>query len=317
MRRGRKAEFTLIAGAAAFFLLVAPATSLTPEGAAPATIKAKERASPPMWRLADADSEIWLLGTFHILPPELDWRSDALAAAADAAETYWFEAEVDTPAAQQKTMQIMTAQGFNKSGVTLTSLLDTEDRAQLAAVAADVSLATATLDPMRPWLAFLHISVQFIVAQGFDPSSGVETILLREARMRGRKLRFFETIDQQLGLFTKLPPETEKKLLVVTLRDWDKQKGDFDALFDAWRNGDEDAIDRLMNQAMHDEAPEIFEILVANRNKVWADQIATAMSGSGRILVAVGAGHLVGDVSVPALLREKGFTVERFGAVDN
>ena len=312
-RTGLRLTAMAAASAAAFLSLVAPAAAKTPEGAAavPAT---SERASPPIWRLADEDSEIWLLGTFHILPPGLDWRSDAVAAAADAAETYWFEAEVDTPAAQQKTMQIMKLQGRNKPGVTLTSLLGADDGARLAAVAADVGLTMAMLDPMRPWQAFLIISVQFIVAQGFDPAAGVETTLLKEARARGRQLRFFESVDQQLGLFTNLSPQAEKKLLLVTLRDWDKQKADFDALFDAWRTGDAAAIDRLMNEPLLDEAPDIYAILVADRNKVWADQIAEAMSGSGKVLVAVGAGHLVGDGSVPALLREKGFAVERFGA---
>ena len=38
------------------------------------------RADPAMWRVRDDDSEIWILGTFHILPPGVDWRSDALAA---------------------------------------------------------------------------------------------------------------------------------------------------------------------------------------------------------------------------------------------
>ncbi|MEX0644845.1 MAG: TraB/GumN family protein, partial [Parvularculaceae bacterium] len=207
----------------------------------------------------------------------------------------------------------MTAQGFSMPGVTLTSLLGAEDGARLSAVAADVGLTSAALDPMRPWLAFLQISVKFIVAQGFDPASGVETILLKEARARGRELRFFESVDQQLGLFTNLSPEAEKKLLVITLRDWTRQKADFDALFAAWRTGDGAAIDRLMNEALYDEAPELFDILVADRNEAWAEKIADAMSGAGKILVAVGAGHLVGDVSVPALLAAKGFTVERFG----
>jgi uncharacterized protein YbaP (TraB family) len=294
--------------------LFAQAGAETPPTLAEGAAKyAGQSATPPMWRLADENSEVWLLGTFHILPAGLDWRPDTLVAAADSADTLWFEAEVDTLAAGQKAAQILLTQGFNKPGVTLVSILGPEDGARLAKVADEVGLPMAAVDPMRPWQAFLRISINFIVAQGFDPASGVETVLLKEAKARGKDLKFFESIEQQMGLFTGLAPATEKKLLVLTLHEWENQKADFDALFEAWRTGDATAIDTLMNQPMRAAAPDVYEVLVEKRNADWADQIAAAMAGSGRILVAVGAGHLVGENSVPALLEAKGFTVERYG----
>lgn len=311
-----KAGRAAAAAAAAFLCAFAPAIAAAQPPETPVDAAAKYAgmtASPPMWRIADENSEIWLLGTFHILPAGLDWRPDYLVSAADAAETLWFEAEVDTPAASQRAAQILLTQGFNKPGVTLTSLLGGEDAGRLAKIVEEVALPLAAVDTMRPWQAFLRISINFIVAQGFDPASGVETTLLKEAKARGKDLKFFETIEQQLGLFTSLPPDTEKKLLVLTLRDWDRQKADFDALFGAWRTGNAPEIDVLMNAPMRAEAPEVYDALVGNRNAAWAEQIAAAMSGSGKILVAVGAGHLVGEGSVPSLLEAKGFTVTRYG----
>lgn len=271
-------------------------------------------ARPAMWRVADADSEIFLLGTFHILPPNLKWRSNALLRASDQAETIWFEAEVDTPAAREKAMEILRARGLNPPGVTLSGLLSENDAAQLHAIAARLGLRMEQLDRMRPWQAFLALSVQFIASQGFEPGSGVETVLLQEGRARGRQLKFFETVEQQLGLFTSLDPETEKHLLSITLRDWDEQSAEFEALFEAWRAGDVATIDALMNGTMRSEAPDVYEKLIVARNQAWAAKIAREMRGSGRTLVAVGAAHLVGADSVPAMLRAQGFEVTRYGA---
>ena len=162
------------------------------------------RASPPMWRLADDDSEIWLLGTFHILPPGLDWRSDPLAKAIDAADTIYFEAEVDTPDAQQKTIQTLMTEGFLPKEQTLSSLLEEDEAQKLQEISEQVGLPFAAIDTMRPWQAFLTTTVQYIVSKGFDPGSGVETILLKEARLRDRNLQFFETVEEQLSLFTSL-----------------------------------------------------------------------------------------------------------------
>ena len=318
-----------IIGIAAALLIAAPnALFATPEETILTDAEAQEtvaqtatapdagRADPAMWVVRDDDSEIWLLGTFHILPPGLDWRSDALARAIDAADKIYFEAEVDTPDAQQKTIQTLMTQGFLPKGASLSAMLGDDDATMLQQVSAEVGLPFEAVDTMRPWQAFLNLTVQYIVSQGFDPSSGVETVLLSEARVRGRDLGFFETVSEQLALFTSLDPEVELELLRLTLRDWDKQDEQFAALFQAWREGDVDVIDQLMNDTMRVDAPEVYDALLIQRNAAWGESIERLMAGRGRILVAVGAGHLVGDKSVPAILAEKGFDVSRYGLDD-
>ena len=86
----------------------------------------------------------------------------------------------------------------------------------------------AGVDPMRPWQAFLTLTVQSIVNQGFDPGSGVDKTLSAEARTLGKEMRYLETLEQQLGFFTGLSPETEKELLVMMIRDWDNRIVSFD-----------------------------------------------------------------------------------------
>ena len=272
-------------------------------------------AEPAMWRVSDADSEFILLGTFHILPPSLQWRTDALEAAIANADIVYFEVEADAPDAQAKTLNILMTQGFNPPGTTLSSLLDDSDAAALSAISNELGLPYAAIDPMRPWQAFLTLSVQFIVKQGFQPGAGVDSVLLAESRTLGKDVRFFETIEQQLKLFTELDPDTEKSLLVITIRDWDEQREAFDDLYNAWRAGDAEFIDEQMNATMREQAPLVYERLIIERNTAWADEIAAAMeSAPGKALVAVGAGHLVGDEhSVPALLKARGFEVSRYG----
>ena len=41
---------------------------------------------PALWRIADADSEIWLFGSVHLLPDDLNWRGPRLNAAFAAAD---------------------------------------------------------------------------------------------------------------------------------------------------------------------------------------------------------------------------------------
>jgi len=272
-------------------------------------------ATPAMWRVADEDSEFILLGTFHILPPSLQWRTDALDEAIKNADSVYFEVEADTPDAQSKTVSILMTQGFNPAGVTLSSMLDDADALALKTITQSLGLPISAIDPMRPWQAFLTLSVQFIVQQGFEPGAGVDSVLMAEARTRGKDLHFFETLEQQLGFFTSFNPETEKKLLVVTIQDWENQQEMFDELFDAWRLGNVSVIDEQMNGIMRVQAPKVYDRLIVERNKAWAEELADEIrNGAGKALVAVGVGHLVGhENSVPALLKAEGFEVSRYG----
>ncbi len=283
-----------------------------------ASEQSPSQAAPAMWRVTDADSEFILLGTFHILPPELQWRGAALNDAFRRADVVYFEIEADAPGAQTTTVRIMMTQGFNPPGTLLSDMLEPDDARKLQEISKSLKLNFAAINPMRPWQAFLTLSVQLIVQQGFAPGSGVDNVLLAEARTLGKEVRFFETLGQQLELFTGLGPETEKALLVLTINDWDEEVAAFDRLFIAWRTGDADFIDEEMNTSMHQKVPEVFQRLIVERNKAWAAEIAHVMKdGGGNGFIAVGAGHLVGgDYSVPALLAAEGFDVSRYGLED-
>ena len=299
----------VLAAAGAFFFTGA---ALFLAGAAQAADENK--ATPAMWRAADADTEIFLLGTFHILPKNVQWRTSAFETAFDAAEIVYFEVEADAADIQSKTLGVMMTEGFNANGAMLTDMLGEADAAALRDIVTSLGLPFQGVNPMRPWNAFLTLSVQFIIQQGFDPGAGVDSVLLAEARTKGKELRFFETIDEQLALFTGLAPETEKKLLELTIRDWDNQTESFDDLYDAWRTGDAASLDAQLNDIMRDQAPEVFERLLVARNEAWADEIDRIMkTDTGAVFIAVGAAHLVGERSVQSILKSREIDFARYG----
>ena len=302
---------------AALLLAATPSAALAKDPAPKALAPKAETATPPMWRVSDADSTATLVGTFYILPPGVDWRSRALATAADRAETTWFEAESDTRPAQAAAAATVKAKGFLKPGERLSKKLKPEDAEKLAAVAAQLGMPLEELDAMRPWHAFLVLSVRGMIADGHQPGAGVERALLDEARQRSRALRFLETTEQQLSIFTRLKPADELALLTLTLREWDDRSADLEATIAAWKAGDIEALDERMNGLMRREAPGVYQAIIVARNKAWANQVAAALAGPDDALIAVGASHLVGPDSLVEELAARGFTVERIGEAKN
>ena len=70
-------------------------------------------------------------------------------------------------------------------------------------------------------------------------------------------------------------------------------------------------VEAFYPEAMQDERASFYDHLVAQRNLNWMSDIQGMLDRPGTFFIAVGAGHLVGDFGLPALLEGAGVTVER------
>lgn len=264
---------------------------------------------PALWRISDADSEIWLFGTVHVLPPELRWRSPRVDAAFAAADE--FVTETDTSdAASAAFPQLAARYGALPEGERLSDRLSASDRDRITRIAQAAGIAPAALESQRPWLAALQLSYAYAARQGHSPDAGVETVLAAEARRDGKQLSFLESPEAQIRILADLPPAEELRFLSVTLRQIEEDAAILDALDRAWARADVAELERLLDAQWAESGPIIHERLILARNRAWADAIAQRLQGEGRIFIAVGAAHLVGDESVVDLLRARGISVE-------
>ncbi len=275
-----------------------------------AIVSAPALAEPSIWRISDADSEIFLFGTVHILRDDVEWQSDDVMAAFEASDTIYFEAPVNDPEQAAGMVSLIQRFGLNAPGSPLSSQLSDEGNALLARIAPQVGLSAPLMEPYRPWLASITMTVQYISAQGYDPTSGVEAILWPMASEAGKELAYFETIEEQLGFFGNLPQEIEVQMLEQSLEQFEETTGMLDGLVTAWANGDQETIDQLMNGDFREGSPEVYDVIIVQRNERWVDDIVALLDGSGTVFVAVGAGHLPGEAGVVNLRRERGIEVE-------
>ena len=266
-------------------------------------------AEPALWVIKDADSTIYLFGTVHLLRKDVVWKSPKIAKAIADSQDLTLEI-ADLNPAPATMMPVIQKLGLDM-GHPLSSKLSPEYNAKLAKVCTAYGMSAAQLDPMRPWLAGLTLSLMPIVKAGYDPASGVDTLLKAEADARGEPVTGFETVEQQLGYFAGLPPEVELEYLRQTI----DQAGDvvtqLDRLEAAWEAGDPDAIAKIMNEDMRKDTPALYDLLLVHRNQDFAAQLKTKLAGHGVSFVAVGAAHLAGSDSVQAQLAKLGIKVTR------
>lgn len=279
----------------------------------PPPAAALTQARPALFRLTDSDSEIYLFGTVHILPPDLQWRTKTFDQALGKSSLVYFETP-SGPDAEARAIALTQSLGMNPPGVTLDSYLTPPEQERLRSAAAKAGATLETLQPMRPWLAAIMISLSAMMKAGQDPDAGVEKVIEAEAGRSGKKLAYFETIDEQLGLFAKLGEQSQKAILLASLDDIEEGPALTQKLDHAWVNGDLKTLDSFVNGDMRRLDMAVYKAILVDRNANWARQIDALMQadqGGATIFIAVGAGHLAGKDSVPAMLEKLGYRVDR------
>ena len=269
--------------------------------------KREMKPQPPMWVVSDADSEVTLYPTLHILPEGIDWKSEDLIKRLADADEVWFEIK---PGSQSDpNIQLSALQLGMDPNFSLLSKLNDDEIAKLETAIAPLGMNAQAVDPMKPWMASSLVGIGALLEKGFSPDAGVEAQL--EPMVAGKKIRALETAQGQLELLASMPEEIQLELLRQSLADLDDTVELLNELVQDWAVGNvEDLEDELIDE-MKAEFPGVYDAVFTSRNENWADQIEKEMKGSGTDFIAVGAGHLVGDDSVQAILKARGYTVKR------
>ncbi|MEQ8935476.1 MAG: TraB/GumN family protein, partial [Amphiplicatus sp.] len=267
--------------------------------------------APAMWRLKDADSEIYLFGTFHVFPANVPWTTSAFDKAMEETETTITEADVTSPEAQAAMFGLVQKYGLNPQGVTLSSTLGPDRAAEIERIAGSLGVPMATLEPYRPWLALVSLASMAMQSAGFDPASGVERVVIAKATSQGDEIEYFETAEEQIKILAGLDDEEMLANFDVTIEQFDDFKALTEGMLASWKAGDLKALEADILAPLRDSSPAAFRDLIVARNESWVSKIAAIMEGEGDYFIAVGAGHLIGEDSVVDLLGERGFAVER------
>jgi uncharacterized protein YbaP (TraB family) len=263
-------------------------------------------AAPALWRVSDADSKVYLFGTLHALKPSLKWRTPLYDRVLAQAETVWFEADMQS--GDPDTVRLLVQRYGSDADRPLSRKLAPSDLGELAR-----QTDLARVDHLRPWAAALMLSMKPALARGASVEKGADLTITRAARADAKRVRAFETLEDQARMFASLPEGSEVRYLTDVIRERSRgarlrlpfQPATLEA---AWLAGE---LGPAQLGAMKTENPALYDAFLRRRNEAWVDKLAAEMAGSGVTLVNVGALHLIGDDGLPALLAARGFKVER------
>lgn len=276
---------------------------------AAAQMPAPRTATPALWVVRDSDTTIYLFGSFHLLPKELDWFKGPVRedfARADELVLEIPDPDPDPVGTQALAQQLAT----DPAGKPLTDRLGPELAAEVHAAADAAGLPPEGLDSARPWFIALTLTLVQFSRSGLERDSGVEATLSSAAHAAGKPVRGIETVPDQLRLLASMGGANETDFLRASIADLKSADANLPKLVDLWSKG---RVDEFAALAFEEDSrfPDLKRTLIDDRNRRFADYVARRLEQPGVAFIAVGAGHFAGPGGVPALLAAKGMRVER------
>lgn len=277
--------------------------------------KARERNDgPAIWVAKDHDSTLYLYGTVHVLPENLEWQRDDMRKVFREAGTIFFE--VDTGEKGQLEAEILTTTlGLRNDGVLLTAMLDNYQLNLMEAAANNGDLTVAALDRMQPWLAAEYLTFAATQNAGLSSELAADVALKSRAERAKKNIVYLESMETQIRASADLPEYIQLDILTETMEQFGSLGQEATQIAEQWSVGGTAYLTEKLIRPMKARAPEVFNALLRDRNRAWAAKLARFMEDdSGTGFVAVGTAHLLGEDSLVHELREQGYQVERYFA---
>ena len=264
------------------------------------------RANPALWMVKSRSATVYLFGTVHVLPRTITWLDPKIQAALAASSELWTEADIGN---LTDGIDAIRHYGIAAPGET-EQLLPPAYRARYASQIVKTGLSTTFLSRARPWLADMLLTTSAIQRAG-GGETGVDMVLLAYAHDHKLLTPTFETMDQQFAMMSDLPQDAQIASLENAIDEFDHAGPIYGDMLAAWQSGDQDKLDKLINQELKAKNELLWTELILRRNEKFAEHIGDRLQGAGTAFVAVGAGHLCGSDGVPALLQRRGYEVTR------
>jgi len=261
-------------------------------------------AAPALWVVRSSSATVYLFGTVHNLPPNMNWHSPVVDRALSSSQQIWIEAQSGSLPSLNR---LIVRYGINRQD--LRNLLPRQYQVRYDSQMSHAGLRSDDFGHVKPWVAQMLLSGETLhrVRHGYS----VETDLLAYARRHHQQLHTFESADSQFAVLADMPLESQVRALEMEIDGYPSANGEMNALVKSWLDGQDQLLDQLTNQRVAVSDERYFDDIIVRRDEQYAAAVVTLLQNTGISFVAVGAAHLCGATGVQALLQNQGYTAER------
>lgn len=276
--------------------------------------------SPPFFKVENAETGavVYMLGSMHIGKPEATYPRE-MCDALDECGT--LAVEVDIQEFQENFAEMTEAVSVLQceNGKTARDYMG-GDYDRIVKKFTEKGLYNMVYDSYVPAFWSSAWSSSAAAECGYDADLGTDMLLLSYAKALGKKINEIETAKEQYETEASCSEELQMLTLNQTLElTAEETQEQFDALYNAWKSGDINALKALvtedgetdeMSETLKKDYEQYYDAMYTNRQKKMAEYVMSRLETSEKTFVVVGAMHYVAPPSILDILEGNGYTVE-------
>ena len=262
-----------------------------------------------LWKVQGDHNSVYLLGSIHVLSKQAYPLKAVLERAFDDANQVAFEIDL-TRFTRKSFKEEFSRTAYYPPGQSLSKKLTPRTIELLNRILPLYGWSLQKVEHVKPWFLAEALSSRTLEMAGFSDQFGIDLYFYRKAKAAGKPVLGLETLRDQAEIFDRFNDEQNEQYLLSTLSGLPAYAEMIRQLVNAWRDGDVESLDRLLNQDQKAD-PATHDVLFSRRNSKWVPEIERFAHGDANYLIIVGAGHLVGVDGVVAQLRRAGYSVQQ------
>jgi uncharacterized protein YbaP (TraB family) len=262
-----------------------------------------------LWKISGKGLEkaSYLFGTIHMICKEDALLSDSLQKAISQSDDVYLEVDMDNMFEMLGAMKSLKM----RDDTMLSDLLSKDEYEKVRAYfeAKKGMIPFSMIESYKPMLVQSMLMENSAVC---DESVAMEQVIMQAAKRYKKQIKGLESLAYQASIFDSIPYQLQAAQLVKMLDSAssgkDNWEEEYENMMKAYKEQNLEELDKLINSSDETNLPNFKALLLDNRNKNWVKKLVELMPGKS-LVVAVGAGHLPGDMGVINLLRKEGYKV--------
>ncbi|MBF0197118.1 MAG: TraB/GumN family protein [Planctomycetes bacterium] len=276
------------------------------EGKEQTDIKAKTRQNC-LWQVSHKDKIMYIQGSIHLLRAQDYPLNSSIINAYEQADSLVLEVDMNEITKPAFMMSMIQEASLKDSS--LETVLDEETYQYAKEKMASLGMKMKYYNRLKPWYMCTTVLVSRLSQLGFNATLGLDQHFFKKAKKDSKEIIGLEEASEQMTIMSKASGLDPNRYVRMSFEDIDNIEEQMDSLVQSWREGNLAGLEPLL--ASLDDYPEIYNIILKERNHKWIPQLKKCLLSDKTHFVVVGALHMVGPDSILKLLEKEGYTLKQ------
>ena len=254
-----------------------------------------------LWKISGngLEKESYLFGTIHIICKEDFLMDQRITSAFDQSEQLIMELDMSDPQLPVKMQQVSLNPGMKNLQ---SELSDSTSSALDDFLTTNYGVGLAQMGILKPLVLSSMVLVKLLPCPEVESYEGFFTA---RATAASKPIAGLETVEFQMGMFDQIPQSVQLAELSKMLTG-DDSRQELKKLVQTYQSENIHILHEAMNSS--GMMADYRGLMLDDRNRNWIAKIEESIRAKS-VFVAVGAGHLGGELGVISLLKNAGYTV--------